>query len=149
MGDQGTNPLWQTTDREPSASGPPRASGFIEVVVLPVLVVDDDPMTTRTVRRILGGDGHDVVVAGSCSEAAKLSGPFAVAVLDLDLGDGCGTDLARELVERGVVAKVVFYSGSDQRSVVGRARQLGPVFRKGKLDALSGLVDKVKELTGS
>ncbi|MDF3069260.1 MAG: Response regulator receiver domain [Polyangiaceae bacterium] len=69
-------------------------------------------------------------LAQTC-RAARASGPgFQVAVLDLDLPDGNGADLADELLRLGAVRNVVFYTGSLDRAQRERAERFGVVLDK-------------------
>jgi DNA-binding NarL/FixJ family response regulator len=73
---------------------------MIDHVTRSVLVVDDDPEFRKLARRLLGASGLSVVgEAGSASaalsEADRLR-PSAV-LLDVELPDGDGITLAREL----------------------------------------------------
>lgn len=101
---------------------------------LPVLVVDDCEVVVASVTRILERAGFAVWVAYSCDEARGLAagGSFVVSVLDVQLGDGDGLQLAQWLRAEGSVGEIVFHSGSpltDQERVgVGK---LGTVVAKG------------------
>jgi cobalt-zinc-cadmium efflux system membrane fusion protein len=68
-----------------------------------VLLVDDDVMLRQVLRRVLAGEGHQVVeahdVAGAL--AAARATPPRLALLDLRLPDGDGVELARKLEEQG------------------------------------------------
>jgi CheY-like chemotaxis protein len=62
-----------------------------------VLVVDDEPMMTRAVVRMLRPSGHDVIVAASGEEALEKLGvqPFDLVISDLGMGAGMnGWELA-------------------------------------------------------
>jgi DNA-binding NtrC family response regulator len=95
-----------------------------------LLIVDDEPSTARSLGRVLRAAGHSVTVAGSCAAARTLDGRFDCAVLDIDLGDGSGIDLASELHARGSIARVVFYSGTLDDSVLERIKHTGPLVMK-------------------
>jgi two-component system catabolic regulation response regulator CreB len=91
---------------------------------LRILVVEDDALVGRALRRALTERGHRVELAITCGEARGATGPFDCAVLDIDLPDGSGLDLARELL--GTVSPaVVFFSGSDDPQVRLDASDLG------------------------
>ncbi|MBN1609585.1 MAG: response regulator [Polyangiaceae bacterium] len=99
-----------------------------------MLVVDDCEVVAAAVSRILERAGFAVWVAYSCDEARGLAagGSFVVGVLDVQLGDGDGLQLARWLQEQGSVGEIVFHSGSpltdQERASVGK---LGTVVAKG------------------
>jgi DNA-binding NtrC family response regulator len=95
-----------------------------------LLIVDDEPTTSRALGRVLRAAGHIVTVAGSCAFARTLQDRFDCAVLDIDLGDGSGIDLANELISRGSIARVVFYSGTMDDAVLERVSRTGPLVMK-------------------
>jgi two-component system OmpR family response regulator len=74
-----------------------------------VLVVDDHEPTQELLRRRLEGEGHVVVVAGSCAEGrtAVAKRPFDVIVLDVMLPDGSGVELCRSWRATGVTTPVL------------------------------------------
>jgi CheY-like chemotaxis protein len=97
---------------------------------LRALIVEDDPVVARSIARRLLREGYTVSLAQTC-RAARAAGPgFHVAVLDLDLPDGSGADLADELFRLGTVRGVVFYTGSLDGSQRVRASLFGPVIDK-------------------
>jgi ActR/RegA family two-component response regulator len=97
-----------------------------------LLVVDDDVTLARALARASTRRGFSVVVAGSCTAARALSQTFDFAILDLDLPDGNGVDLARQLLRAGSVPSVVFFTGSGDSALLARARRLGAVVLKSK-----------------
>jgi DNA-binding response OmpR family regulator len=111
---------------------------------LQILVVEDDPTLRRAIARALQRAGHEVVVAERCGGARELSGAFDVAVLDLELPDGTGVDVAGELLGLGRASGVVFFSGAADPSLLGRASRLGTVVAKsGNFDRLLAAVSAV------
>jgi CheY-like chemotaxis protein len=97
---------------------------------LRALIVEDDPVVARSIARRLLRDGYTVSLAQTC-RAARASGlGFQVAILDLDLPDGNGADLADELLRLGAVRGVVFYSGSLDAAQRTRASLFGPIIDK-------------------
>ncbi len=116
---------------------------------LDVLVVEDDPALRRAIARALRTAGHHVVVAERCGRARSLRCDFDVAVLDLELPDGTGVDVAGELLGLGRTARVVFFSGAADPLLLGRASRLGAVVRKGtNLDGLLAAVRAVPRARG-
>lgn len=63
-----------------------------------VLLVDDEPLVTDAIQRVLIRDGWVVVVAHSLAEAKAIAGTFDVVVADVRLPNGDGRHL-RELHE--------------------------------------------------
>ena len=51
-------------------------------------------------------------------------------MLDLDLPDGNGVDLARDLIAKGKVPSVLFFTSSSDLSLLARARCIGSVITK-------------------
>lgn len=97
-----------------------------------VLVADDSAVVRVTLARRLRAEGRDVLESDSAAAAITVDGAtLACALLDLDLGDGWGTDVAERL--RGIRPELpvaFFTSESGGSDVVARARTFGPVFAK-------------------
>ncbi|HEX9107751.1 MAG TPA: sigma-54 dependent transcriptional regulator [Longimicrobiales bacterium] len=93
-----------------------------------ILVVDDDRLIRNAIAERLDRRGYEVVVAGSLAEAraaAAKSSPD-IALLDIRLPDGVGTDLLRELVAETDAACVMMTAHGTVQSAV-EALQLGAV----------------------
>jgi len=95
-----------------------------------LLVVEDDVTVARALSRTLARRGFSVAIARSCTAARLLAQTFDFAVLDLDLPDGNGVDLARDLISSGKVASVLFFTGSSDLGLLARARRIGAVVMK-------------------
>lgn len=67
-----------------------------------ILLVDDDEVLRQVLRRVLTRDGYTVTEAGSVAQALERAReqPPALALLDLQLPDGDGVELARKLEEQ-------------------------------------------------
>jgi DNA-binding NtrC family response regulator len=109
-----------------------------------LLIVDDEPTTSRALGRVLRTAGHSVTVAGSCASARTLQDRFDCAVLDIDLGDGSGIDLANELISRGSIGRVVFYSGTMDDAVLERVSCTGPLVMKA--EPVARLLEEVERV---
>jgi len=95
-----------------------------------LLVVEDDVTVARALSRTLARAGYSVAVARSCAAARLLAQSFDLAILDLDLPDGNGVDLARALLKDGKVPSLLFFTSSSDASLLARARCLGSVVMK-------------------
>lgn len=78
-----------------------------------ILLVDDHEGSRVTFAALLEEEGHRVLEAASLAEAQKqmASGPFELAILDVDLGDGRGLDLIGDLVRRFPKIGLVILTG--------------------------------------
>lgn len=102
-----------------------------------VLLVEDSPLTATAISRALQRAGYRVAVTASAAEALARDGRHDAGVFDVDLGDGNGIELARELLARGTVRRAVFHTGSPDPEVRRRANELGTyVTKSGDLDEL-------------
>src|SRR5450432_4166480 len=95
-----------------------------------LLLVEDDVTVARALSRTLARRGFSVAIARSCAAARSLTQSFDFAVLDLDLPDGNGVDLARCLIDCEKVPSVLLFTGSRDPALLARARALGPVVLK-------------------
>ncbi len=77
-----------------------------------VLVVEDNAAFLDNLRELLDDAGYRVTGAVSCREALdRAEAGFDVALVDLRLPDGEGTELARDLKDRVPEAEVVLLTG--------------------------------------
>lgn len=95
-----------------------------------LLLVEDDLMLARALQRSLLARGIHARHVARCATAAALNGPFVLGVFDIDLPDGDGVELARLLMRRGIVRRVVFYTACSSPLRLARAKDLGTVFVK-------------------
>lgn len=95
-----------------------------------LLVVEDDVTVARALSRTLARAGFSVASARSCTAARSLAQSFDFAILDLDLPDGNGVDLARALMTSGKVPSVLFFTSSSDPALLARARCMGSVVMK-------------------
>lgn len=98
---------------------------------LTVLIVEDDPFTRATLATTLESLGFDVVAAEAQASrglaAAKDTSP-AVAVLDLDLGEGpTGIDLAHRLRDLLPTIGIVVLSTYAEPRLMGHSQAALPV----------------------
>ena len=97
---------------------------------LEILVVEDEPETARVMLRVFRAAGYKPTLAFSCAAARNAAGPFKIAVLDIDLGDGDGVSLAIELLAESRVARVMFHTATRDEARQAQARAIGQVVSK-------------------
>ena len=96
-----------------------------------ILFVDDSALARVAVKRRLVALELDVVVFGSVAEASGADGAaFSAALLDIDLGDGFGPDLAVRLREGAPGLPIAFFTAGAPAEVLEAAARIGPVFSK-------------------
>jgi DNA-binding response OmpR family regulator len=94
------------------------------------LVVEDFPPLTAVIAAFVKREGHEVVQCHTVQSALELTDTFDHAVLDLDLPDGSGVELAEQLIDRNSVGSVVFFTASRDREALARAASMGLVVDK-------------------
>lgn len=94
------------------------------------LVVEDDPLVRRALARELSSIGFICESASSLREAKFLSGPWKVAIVDLDLPDGSGLALTQEAGGAELCPLRIFFSASEDTSIIARALELGDFISK-------------------
>lgn len=95
-----------------------------------LLVVEDDVTVARALSRTLARAGFSVACARSCAAARALPQSFDFAILDLDLPDGNGVDLAQALLTSGRVPAVLFFTSCVDDALLSRARRMGSIVMK-------------------
>jgi DNA-binding NarL/FixJ family response regulator len=102
-----------------------------EVMPMTVLIVDDHPSFRANARALLEAEGFEVVGeaedAASAIEAFEKLGPQLI-LLDVQLPDGDGFDVARRLSSNGHTPSIVLVSSRDRTdfgSLVEEAPVLG------------------------
>jgi CheY-like chemotaxis protein len=84
-----------------------------------VLVVDDEPSVCTFAERTLRSAGYDVMIASDGPEALRLVEAqrqrFALFVLDLLMPQMRGDELARQLRQRDLDTKVLYFTGYSDR----------------------------------
>jgi DNA-binding response OmpR family regulator len=109
-----------------------------------VLLVDDSPVARRVVTARLVPEGFDVVEAASVAAARKVDVfTLGCAIVDLELPDGDGTDLARLLAEKRPSLPIAFFTQGTAPSLIEGARGRGTVFLKPDLGPLVAWVKRV------
>jgi two-component system response regulator RegA len=110
-----------------------------------VLLVDDSPLVRRLLSKRLVAEGFAVREEGTAAKARALDPAGLVcAVVDLELADGDGPDLAAVLLARKPTLPLAFFTATASSALVERARAHGPVFAKSKPTDVDSIVEWVK-----
>jgi CheY-like chemotaxis protein len=112
-----------------------------------ILLVDDSAVARAAAMRLLQARGLDVTALASSREADGIdAGRFAAALLDLELGDGVGTEVARRLLGAAGSLPIAFLTAGGPARLLDEARRLGPVFSKtgGVEEAIAWIADAVE-----
>ncbi|MDB5326302.1 MAG: sigma-54-dependent Fis family transcriptional regulator [Phycisphaerales bacterium] len=99
-----------------------------KVLAHQVLIVEDDPAIRAGLKLLLLRHGRaEVLTAATLAEARQCLTTAAPshAIIDLNLPDGLGTDLLREMRTQGLPTRVMLLTASADPSLPERAKQLG------------------------
>lgn len=96
-----------------------------------VLIADDSAVVRAALARRLRAAGH-VVVEQDCARTAKTVDTIGIAcaLLDFDLGDGDGAEVAEHLRRISPDLPIAFFTSTSTPEAQARARLFGPVFVK-------------------
>ena len=109
-----------------------------------VLIADDSAVARVAVARRLRANGIVVEERDSVASVSSVDVEgLACALLDLDLGDGLGTEIAERLRARKSRLPIAFFSSTSSPEVLAQAAAFGPVFAKP--DELDQAVDWVRK----
>ena len=88
-----------------------------------ILLVEDDLPTQKIISHHLTKFGHQVDVKNSVFETLADISSHDFAIIDANLPDGKGIELAQTLISKDYFAKIIISSASD--SDLEKARNLG------------------------
>ena len=78
-----------------------------------VLIVDDEVSICQLLGEFLRRSGYEVAIAHTGAEAALLGSVFDAAVIDLDLPDISGEDIARRMARENPKARLLISTGHE------------------------------------
>ena len=114
-----------------------------------ILVVDDHIDTGQAMQRLLEGMGYEVETADSFASALEAArrGTFDLLLTDIQLPDGSGLDLLRELRSRGSPRiKGVTLSGYTEDEEKARSRDAGFIAHLAKPVDFPSLLKMIQDL---
>jgi PAS domain S-box-containing protein len=105
-----TVPRAAVQKEQPAEAVPPRRDG------LRILLVEDNPDTLRYIGVVLQARGHEVTTAARLSDALREAEgrDLDLILSDIELPDGTGLELMRELRDRGVPGVAMSGYGSEE-----------------------------------
>jgi CheY-like chemotaxis protein len=114
-----------------------------------VLIVEDHDDSREMLELLLARRGYTVVAVGSCwqarVEAAAAAPSFDMLICDIDLPDGDGVDLMREL-RRQYLMTTIALTGLTKPQDIARCEKAGVHAFIAKPIAIDGLVNAIKQL---
>jgi FixJ family two-component response regulator len=86
---------------------------------LVVAVVDDDPSLLKALGRLLTALGYraELFASGEALMDARASLEATCLIIDINLGDGSGLDLARRLAKFGFAVPIIFMTGGQDETI--------------------------------
>ena len=97
-----------------------------------VLIVEDDPLMSAALVRLLTHRGHDVVAVGTVAGGLIELDGQGFAILDLNLPDGLGTTVLERIRAEGRPIRVAVATGTSDAALLSAAGTYTPdlVLRK-------------------
>jgi len=95
-----------------------------------VLVVEEYLPLSKVIAIAVHRAGHSVERVGGVARALASQGFFDLAVIDLDLPDGHGTELAVRLLAEGRLRTPLFFTSTRDHELRSHAERLGRVVHK-------------------
>jgi CheY-like chemotaxis protein len=109
-----------------------------------VLLVDDSAVARRAVARRLEAEGFDVQEESSAARAVRVdASTLACAIIDLELADGDGSQVAAALLGKRAFLPVAFFTAGASPTLLEHAGAHGPVFRKPDVDSIVAWAKRV------
>ena len=114
-----------------------------------VAVIDDNLGILGAMSRLLSAFGYDTELYASAKEfldAAMMTEAICL-IVDVQLGESCGIDLAQHLAKAGFTIPIIFMSARNNESVKRRAAEVGCVAFLTKPFSADVLIDTLAALS--
>jgi DNA-binding NarL/FixJ family response regulator len=96
-----------------------------------VLIADDSAVVRITLARRVRAAGLEVVEHASCASASTVdASTLLCALLDFDLGDGFGDEVAAHLRATESELPIAFFTSTSHSEIATRTAAFGPIFTK-------------------
>lgn len=113
---------------KPPFAPPKNVRQKVDKAAVKVLVVEDHPIVVSGLRALLA-DESDISItdSGTCSGGLRsyATDPPDVAVIDVNLPDGSGFDLARDILRSDPDARILIFTMTDAPILAARAMEAG------------------------
>jgi DNA-binding response OmpR family regulator len=109
-----------------------------------IFLLEDDSSLQRGIELKLSKEGHEVVCADTiASTKQKIKNKFDMAILDVNLPDGSGMDICRELRKQPSVPHILILTSNDTETDIVMGYEIGADDYMTKPFSLSVLLSKV------
>jgi DNA-binding response OmpR family regulator len=109
-----------------------------------ILLLEDEISLQKGIELKLSKEGHSVICADSVASARqKINSGFELAILDLNLPDGSGMEICRELREIQSTAHILILTSNDAETDIVMGYEMGADDYMTKPFSLSVLLSKV------
>jgi FixJ family two-component response regulator len=94
-----------------------------------IAVIDDNPDFVDAIDSLLSSYeyGTELYTSAEAFHKAAAQSKAVCLIVDVDLGDSCGIELARQLAEQGFDFPIIYVTGSDNQLAKRRAEETGCV----------------------
>jgi FixJ family two-component response regulator len=112
-----------------------------------VAIVDDDPEMRSSLATLLGASGYRAETYDSaetfliCASSCKA----CCLVIDINLGDITGVELAHQLLADGLKWPIIFMSGHDDAAIKNQVSAIGPIAFLRKPFRGNDLIDAIEK----
>jgi len=115
-----------------------------------IAVLDDDPVVRQAVGGLLSASGYGIELYGSAEQFLSVANSEATClVVDIELGDISGVELARHLAASGFKPPTIFMTASEDDTLRTQAIEFGCVAYLYKSRLREQLIGAVARATGS
>jgi len=109
-----------------------------------IFLLEDDSSLQKGIELKLTKEGHEIICAGRLSQARlEIRKKFDIAILDLNLPDGSGMDICRELREKQAAAHIIILTSNDTETDIVMGYETGADDYITKPFSLSVLISKI------
>jgi FixJ family two-component response regulator len=111
-----------------------------------VAIIDDEPEMRAAMRRLVSAYGYDAHTFDSAETFLARASTFRASCLlvDIELGDLSGIELARQLAADGFKFPIIFMTGHDDATIESQAMAAGGIALLRKPFPAEMLIDAIK-----